>query len=147
MPSTGSHSYTLIKYETEIPLRNERSVGQSWRRALQRGNLPMSFAQKTACLVVLATEQAIPLSSTFMWMGREESRLGIFPEIPLPCGMPGWLQALLRAQNGSYTIEDLTRLNQTKVNGVILKPKQQYPLHDGDLLQVGQVELRFEQCL
>ena len=105
----------------------------------------MSFAQKPARLVVLATEQSIPLCSTFMWIGREDPRLGIFPEIPLPGGMPGWVQALLRSQNGSFTIEDLTRLNQTKLNGIILKPKQQYPLHDDDLLQVGHVELRFEQ--
>jgi hypothetical protein len=107
----------------------------------------MSSAQKSARLVVLDTEQSIPLWSTFMWMGREDPRLGVFPDIPLPGGIPGWVQALLRSQNGSYTIEDLTRLNQTKVNGVILKPKRQYPLHNGDLLHVGHVELRFEQGL
>jgi hypothetical protein len=104
----------------------------------------MSFAHKPARLVVLTTEQSIPLCSTLMWMGREYPELGIFPEIPLPGGMPGWVQALLRSQNGSYTIEDFTRLNQTKLNGIILKPKQQYPLHDGDLLQFGYSELRFE---
>lgn len=86
------------------------------------------------------------LSQSFSLRGNV-NRLGIFPEIPLPGGMPGWVQALLRSQNGSYAIEVLTRLNQTKLNGVILKPKQQYPLHDGDLLQFGHAELRFEQCM
>lgn len=105
----------------------------------------MSLAHKPARLVVLATEQSILLCSTLMWVGREDSRLGIFPDIPLPDGIPGWVQALLHSQNGSYTIEDLTRLNQMKLNGVILKPKQQYPLHDGDLLEFGYAELRFEQ--
>lgn len=80
-----------------------------------------------------------------MIVGRQDARLGMYPTIVLQDKTVGRRHAEIRLQNGQYILEDLSSLNKTRVNGVALPPKQEYPLQDKDLLQFGSVEVRFEQ--
>ena len=43
----------------------------------------------------------------------------------------------------TYTLEDLASENGTRVNGRALPPGRRLPLNDGDLIQLGNSELRF----
>ena len=43
----------------------------------------------------------------------------------------------------TFTVEDLSALNHTVLNGVILTPYREYPLKDGDRLRFADVEVRF----
>ena len=50
--------------------------------------------------------------------------------------------AMITLQDGQYVVEDLKSINNTLLNGFRLFPGQQYPLHDGDLLQFGTLVVR-----
>ncbi len=52
------------------------------------------------------------------------------------------LHAIISFQDGKYSIEDLKSYNDTLLNASRLFPHQQYPLHDGDLLQFGTLVVR-----
>ena len=95
-------------------------------------------------LIVLATGQSIPLTWELMLVGRQDPKVGIFPEINLTDMKVGRRHAYLRNRQGTFTIEDLNSTNKTRLNGVTLMPNQEYPLKDGDLLRFGSVEVRFE---
>jgi serine/threonine protein kinase len=100
--------------------------------------------QQQGYLVILSTGQAIPLSWELMLVGRQDPKVGIFPEINLGDMKVGRRHAHLRNRGGTFTIEDLNSTNKTRLNGVTLLPNQEYPLKDGDLLRFGSVEVRFE---
>lgn len=100
--------------------------------------------QKQARLLVLSSNQAIPLTGELMVVGRHDPVLGIYPEINLADKTVGRRHAYLRYQHGQYSVEDLNALNKTRLNGVILPPHEERPLKDGDLLRFGSVEVRFE---
>ncbi len=105
----------------------------------------MSLAHQPAHLIVLDTGQSIPLNATQMLVGRQDPRVGIYPEVNLQHKTLNRVHAKLRSHNGSYTVEDLNSINKTRLNGVILIPGQEYALHNGDLLVFGSVKVRFEQ--
>lgn len=100
--------------------------------------------QKQARIVVLSNGQHIPLKGELMVVGRQDPTLGIFPEISLADKTVGRRHAYLRNQQGTFTVEDLSALNKTRLNGVILVPHQEQSLKDGDVLRFGNVEVRFE---
>src|SRR6266568_1812701 len=100
--------------------------------------------QRQARLLVLSSNQAIPLNGELMVVGRHDPVLGIYPEINLADKTVGRRHAYLRYQNGQYTVEDLNALNKTRLNGVILTPHEERTLKDGDILRFGSVEVRFE---
>jgi len=100
--------------------------------------------QRQGYLIVIATGQSIPLSWEVMLVGRQDPKVGIFPEINLADMKVGRRHAYLRNRGGTFTIEDLNSTNKTRLNGVTLLPNQEYPLKDGDLLRFGSVEVRFE---
>jgi len=100
--------------------------------------------QRQARLLVLSSNQAIPLTGELMVVGRHDPVLGIYPEINLADKTVGRRHAYLRYQNGQYTVEDLNALNKTRLNGVILTPHEERTLKDGDILRFGSVEVRFE---
>jgi serine/threonine-protein kinase len=100
--------------------------------------------QKQARLLVLSSNQTIPLNGEMMVVGRHDPVLGIYPEINLADKTVGRRHAYLRYQHGQYSVEDLNALNKTRVNGVILPPHEERPLKDGDMLRFGSVEVRFE---
>lgn len=97
-----------------------------------------------ARLVVLATNQTIPLTGELMVVGRHDPVLGINPEINLADKTVGRRHAYVRCQHGRYTVEDLNALNKTRLNGVVLMPYEERALKEGDILRFGSVEVRFE---
>lgn len=112
------------------------------RERVGAGNGPAP--QKQARLLVLSSNQAIPLTGELMVVGRHDPVLGIYPEINLADKTVGRRHAYLRLHHGQYSVEDLNALNKTRLNGVILTPHEERPLKDGDILRFGSVEVRFE---
>ena len=105
---------------------------------------PQANVPKQARLVVLSTNQPIPLSGELMVVGRHDPVLGINPEINLADKTVGRRHAYVRCQHGRYTVEDLNALNKTRLNGVVLMPYEERALKEGDILRFGSVEVRFE---
>lgn len=99
---------------------------------------------KQARLLVLSSNQAIPLTGELMVVGRHDPVLGINPEINLADKTVGRRHAYVRSTHGQYTVEDLNALNKTRLNGVVLTPYEERPLKEGDILRFGSVEVRFE---
>ncbi|HET9999755.1 MAG TPA: FHA domain-containing serine/threonine-protein kinase [Ktedonobacteraceae bacterium] len=99
---------------------------------------------KQARLLVLSSNQAIPLTGELMVVGRHDPVLGINPEINLADKTVGRRHAYVRLSHGQYTVEDLNALNKTRLNGVVLTPYEERPLKEGDILRFGSVEVRFE---
>jgi serine/threonine protein kinase len=101
-------------------------------------------AQKQARLLVLSSNQVIPLTGELMVVGRHDPVLGIYPEVNLADKTVGRRHAYLRYRHGQYSVEDLNALNKTRLNGMILTPNEERTLNDGDILRFGSVEVRFE---
>jgi serine/threonine protein kinase len=99
---------------------------------------------KQARLLVLSSNQAIPLTGELMVVGRHDPVLGINPEINLADKTVGRRHAYVRFQHGQYTVEDLNALNKTRLNGVVLTPYEERQIKEGDILRFGSVEVRFE---
>ncbi len=100
--------------------------------------------EQQARLLVLSSNQAIPLTGELMVVGRHDPVLGINPEINLADKTVGRRHAYVRCQHGQYTVEDLNALNKTRLNGVVLIPYEERVLKEGDILRFGSVEVRFE---
>jgi pSer/pThr/pTyr-binding forkhead associated (FHA) protein len=56
----------------------------------------------------------------------------------------GRRHARLFYQHEAWKVEDQNSRNKTRLNGKILAPYEAQPLKDGDQLQFGRVEARFE---
>ncbi len=110
----------------------------------KNGREPETAAPRQARLVVLSTNQTIPLTGELMVVGRHDPVLGINPEINLADKTVGRRHAYVRCQHGRYTVEDLNALNKTRLNGVVLMPYEERALKEGDILRFGSVEVRFE---
>ncbi|WP_161981918.1 FHA domain-containing protein [Dictyobacter alpinus] len=107
----------------------------------------MPLNHKPAHLVVLASGQSIPLDAPPMTVGRrDDTQIVPYPDINFNDRSVGRRHAIIDKQEG-YTIEDLNTPNGTRLNSVLLTPKQKYPLHDGDILKFGAVQVRFEHEL
>jgi serine/threonine-protein kinase len=107
---------------------------------------PRAVPTREAKLVLLSNGQIFPLKGELMLVGRKDPTLGIYPEVLLTDTdkTVGRKHAYLRNQQGTYTVEDLSSQNRTRLNGVILTPHEERTLKDGDLLRFGSVEVRFE---
>jgi serine/threonine-protein kinase len=107
---------------------------------------PYVAPTREARLVLLSNGQIFPLKGELMLVGRRDPTLGIYPEILLTDTdkTVGRKHAHLRNQQGTFTVEDLSSQNRTRLNGVILTPHEQQMLKDGDVLRFGSVEVRFE---
>jgi len=116
---------------------NEEKAGHEQRES-------QAAVSRQARLVVLSTNQAIPLTGELMVVGRHDPVLGINPEINLADKTVGRRHAYVRCQHGRYTVEDLNALNKTRLNGVVLMPYEERALKEGDILRFGSVEVRFE---
>jgi serine/threonine protein kinase len=104
----------------------------------------MKKPQKQAYLIIISSGQSIPLTWEQVLVGRQDVKVGNFPEINLSDMKVGRRQAYIRNRQGRFTVEDLNSTNKTRLNGVTLIPNQEYPLKDGDLLRFGSVDVRFE---
>jgi serine/threonine-protein kinase len=104
----------------------------------------MKIPQKQGYLIIISTGESIPLIWDRVLVGRQDVKVGNFPEVKLSDMKVGRRQAYIHNRQGRFTVEDLNSTNKTRLNGVTLTPNQEYPLKDGDLLRFGSVDVRFE---
>lgn len=99
------------------------------------GSLP------TAVLLILSGNDAgrlVPLDQPRVILGRTHAA-----QVRISDANVSRRHAEIVAQNGTFLLVDLGSTNPTKVNGSpIVKP---WPLRDGDVIQVGDVELRYQE--
>ncbi|HKV57245.1 MAG TPA: FHA domain-containing serine/threonine-protein kinase [Ktedonobacteraceae bacterium] len=112
---------------------------------IMRGSTPLTHALE-ARLVLLASGKSFTLTGEKLIIGREDPKHEIHPDIQIddPAMTLGRKHARLMYQQGTWMVEDRNSRNKTRLNGNILVPYELQPLKDGDLLQFGRVEARFE---
>jgi hypothetical protein len=94
---------------------------------------------------------AIPPGRTQVLIGRADIAEGFFPDIDLePLGGEqkgvSRRHALLTAQSDQVMITDLNSTNFTFINHQVLTAGQAMPLKNGDIVQIGQLVLIFEDA-
>lgn len=101
----------------------------------------------TAALVGV-NGQVFTLSAPEMVVGRSDPQRGYKPDIDLlpldPTQTVSRRHARFAREDGRFIVEDLNAFNRTRVNGTPITPHQDVELHDGDLLRLGNIDLRFE---
>ncbi len=105
-------------------------------------------AQMIPRLVFLATNQAFMLLGPDLMIGRSDPQKEIFPDVDLaPIDTQHTVSrrhARLYVRDGRFFIQDQNAFNKTRLNGVALTPHQEYELQEGDVIRLGNVDLRFE---
>jgi pSer/pThr/pTyr-binding forkhead associated (FHA) protein len=81
-------------------------------------------------------------------VGREDPISGIHPDVDMTAhgGEAGGVSrrhAMLRQQNGQWTVTDLDSTNYTRVDGNRVTPHTEVPIHDGSRIQFGRIEFVF----
>jgi eukaryotic-like serine/threonine-protein kinase len=91
---------------------------------------------------------ALALTAPDLIVGRSDPQRGMRPDVDLlpldPQQTVSRRHARITRREGQYFIEDLGAFNRTLVNGTPIVPHQEAELHAGDMLRLGNVELRFE---
>ncbi len=116
------------------------------KRSMQ-GPVPIpETRQSQARLLHVASGKAFSLKGEELIIGREDPKHEIHPDIQLddPAMTLGRKHARLFYQHGSWMVEDQNSRNKTRLNGKVLSPYEPQRLNDGDQLQFGRVEARFE---
>lgn len=100
----------------------------------------------TARLILASTGQVFVLNKAKMIVGREDPKREIHPDIQIDdkTMTVGRMHASIMNDQGNWTIEDRNSRNKTRLNGDLLTPYAPRPLKDGDVLQFGRIEARFE---
>lgn len=105
-----------------------------------------------ARIIVLDSDRAdaqFPvLAESELLIGRLDPHRGIRPEVDLsaydPAARVSRKHARISVRGGQFFIEDLGSANGTVINGRIrLKPQQVHALISGDLIRIGQTNLKF----
>jgi serine/threonine protein kinase len=117
---------------------------ESIKRIMQ-GPVPETHLLQ-ARLLLVASGKNFPLNGEDMIIGREDPKHEIHPDIQIDDSTMtlGRKHARLFYQQGTWMVEDQNSRNKTRLNGKILSPYEPQQLSDGDLLQFGRVEARFE---
>jgi serine/threonine protein kinase len=117
---------------------------ESIKKSMQ-GPVPETH-QLQALLLLIASGKVFPLQGDQLIIGREDPKHEIHPDILVedPTMTLGRRHARLFYQRGTWMLEDQNSRNKTRLNGKILAPYDPQPLKDGDQLQFGRVEARFE---
>ncbi len=117
---------------------------ESIKRIMQ-GPIPETH-ELQARLLLVASGKNFPLNGEDMIIGREDPKHEIHPDIQIDDSTMtlGRKHARLFYQQGTWMVEDQNSRNKTRLNGKILAPYEPQLLNDGDLLQFGRVEARFE---
>ncbi len=117
---------------------------ESIKRIMQ-GPVPETHLLQ-ARLLLVANGKSFPLQGEEFIIGREDPKHEIHPDIQIDDSTMtlGRKHARLFYQQGTWMVEDQNSRNKTRLNGKILSPYEPQPLRDGDLLQFGRVEARFE---
>ena len=99
-------------------------------------------------LVFLPTGQSFMLLQPEVVVGRSDPQKGIFPDVDLAAvdnqHTVSRRHACMYIRDGRYFIEDLNAYNKTRLNGIALTPNQEQELQEGDIIRLGNVDLRFE---
>ena len=81
-------------------------------------------------------------------IGRSDPQKEIYPDIDLASidaqHTVSRRHARLSIRDGRYFIEDQNAFNKTRLNGVALTPHQEREIQEGDVVRLGNVDLRFE---
>ncbi len=107
----------------------------------------------SARLIVLGSggavmfEQTLPATMQRFTLGRRSPSRNIYPDLDLtymdPRAYVSRQHAEVRREDGAYSIVDLGSENGTYINETRLRPNVAYTLHNGDIVRVGRVQLRF----
>ncbi len=88
-----------------------------------------------------------PLRTLPCRIGRRDPSQNHYPELDLAehdRGHASRRHAVVERRGDQYVLTDLGSINGTTLNNVPLPPHRPHPLHAGDRIRVGDVELRFE---
>jgi len=101
------------------------------------------------CIVELKTGREYPITKDEVLVGRKSPADNIFPEIDLTDVDPECYisrrHLKIRKRGEKFFIEDLGSSNGTFTgDGLKLTPSVEYPLKNGDHLQLGQTEFIFQ---
>ena len=91
-------------------------------------------------------EQTLATDMTRFTIGRRSPSRNIFPDPILTYMDPRAVSrqhAEIRREDGAYTLVDLGSENGTYINETRLRANVAYALHNGDIIRVGRVQLRF----
>jgi pSer/pThr/pTyr-binding forkhead associated (FHA) protein len=92
--------------------------------------------------------QTFVLTAPEMVIGRSDPQRGTRPDIDLlpldPSQTVSRQHARLSFRQGKFYLEDLKAFNPTRLNNEPLVPYQEVEAHSGDIMRLGNVELRFE---
>ena len=104
--------------------------------------------EQSAALIPPGGAALIPISAPEMIVGRSDPQRGYRPDIDLlpldPAQTVSRRHVRLTRRNGRFFVEDLNAFNRTRINGTALVPHQDMEIQSGDMLRLGNVELRFE---
>jgi eukaryotic-like serine/threonine-protein kinase len=99
-------------------------------------------------LISKTDDVRLPLAGPDLVVGRQDPQRGYMPDVDLLTidhqQTVSRRHARLTRRAGRFYIEDLNAYNRTRVNGLPLVPHQEQELHEGDIVRLGNVELRFE---
>jgi serine/threonine protein kinase len=105
-------------------------------------------SQMVPRFVFLASGQTFMVLGLDLIIGRSDPQREIYPDIDLaPIDTQHTVSrrhARLISRDDRYFIEDQNAFNKTRLNGVSLTPFQERELLEGDVLRLGNVDLRFE---
>jgi serine/threonine-protein kinase len=97
-------------------------------------------------LVFTANNRKVLLRGTEMVVGREDPKREIHPDIQIEdqTMTVGRQHARLFTRQGDWMLEDRNSRNKTRLNGEVLPAYEPRPLKDGDIINFGRIEARFE---
>mgnify|MGYP006302775115 CR=1 FL=1 len=104
-------------------------------------------APQVVCFTLLGTGRQVSLPvGVALYLGRLDAAHGVFPDLDL--ASDGGLEAGVSRRHAKvycrsdrFFLEDVGSANGTFLNGKRLTPYLPYPLHAGDVLRMGKVEL------
>jgi hypothetical protein len=118
-----------------LPLPNRQTAG-------------MPRAEEPVGMLLAAGAAPIVLTAPTMMIGRSDPQRGVHPDVDLlaldPAQTVSRRHARIMRRAGRFYVEDMNAFNRTRVNGMLLVPHQEVEIHSGDVMRLGNVELRFE---
>lgn len=114
--------------------------------AIQRIQQGVTAPLPLPYLVFTANNRKVLLSGTEMVVGREDPKREIHPDIQIEdqTMTVGRQHARLFTRQGHWMLEDRNSRNKTRLNGEVLPAYEPRPLKDGDIINFGRIEARFE---
>jgi serine/threonine-protein kinase len=99
-------------------------------------------------MLLAGNGQTFVLTAPEMVIGRSDPQRGTRPDIDLlpldPSQTVSRQHARMSFRQGRFYLEDLKAYNTTRLNNEPLVPYQEVEVHSGDIMRLGNVELRFE---